>query len=48
MPYCLIALLVNFLEQNNGKFSNRAKEKEFQALTVEEIVFIDNLYKDIF
>ena len=48
MSDSMIALLVNFLEQNNGQLSNRAKEKEFQKLTVEEIVFIENLYKDIF
>lgn len=48
MPDRMIALLVNFLKQNNGQLSNRTKEKEFQALTGKEIVFIENLYKSIF
>jgi hypothetical protein len=31
MPDKTIALLIRFSDQNNGKFSQRAKEKEFAA-----------------
>jgi len=48
MPDKMIALLVRFLEQNNGKISKRAIEKEFSELTDNEIVQIENEYKKIF
>ena len=48
MPDRMISLLVNFLEQNNGQFSNRAKAKEFQALTEAEIIQIEEIYKGVF
>ena len=41
MPDRMIALLVNFLEQNNGQFSNRANSNEFKVLTAGEVVVIE-------
>lgn len=45
MPDKSVALLVQFLEQNNGKLSKRAREKEFNALTNKEVDEIENNYK---
>jgi hypothetical protein len=48
MPDKLIALLVRFLEQNNGKLSQRAKEREFVNLTENETQSIEFQYYNIF
>jgi len=48
MPDKTVALLVRFLEQNEGKLSKRAKEKEFSALSREEIKNIEKHYSEIF
>lgn len=48
MPDDMVALLVRFLEQNNGKLSKRAKTKEFEALSDSEIVDIEERYHHIF
>jgi Fic family protein len=48
MPDNTVALLVRFLEQNDGKLSNRAKEKEFAKLTENEVSEIENTYRKIF
>ena len=48
MPDDMVALLVRFLEQGNGTLSKRAKEKEFEVLTAEEINTIEEQYKLIF
>jgi hypothetical protein len=48
MPDSLISLLVRLLEQNDGKFSKRAKEKEFSVLNDTEIQEIELNYKNIF
>lgn len=48
MPDSLVALLLRFLEQNNGLLSKRAREKEFASLTVTEIEEIENQYLIIF
>lgn len=45
MPDSTIALLVRFLEQNEGKLSKRAKEKEFLALSENEITEIESNYE---
>ena len=45
MPDNTVALLVKFLEQNNGKFSKRTREKEFANLTDNEITEIEENYK---
>lgn len=48
IPDRMIAILVGFLEQNNGKLSNRAKSKEFSLLTDQEVNEIETIYKEIF
>jgi len=48
MPDKTVALLIRFLEQNNGTLSKRARDKEFAALTPEEVVNIETKYKEIF
>lgn len=48
MPDKTVALLVRFLEQGNGKLSERARTKEFQALTVKEIEEIEMRFGNIF
>ncbi len=48
MPDSLVALLVTFLDQNNGVLSKRAREKEFSALSEKEVKSIEKLYIDIF
>jgi hypothetical protein len=48
MPDNMIALLVRFLAQGNGKLSKRAKEKEFSMLSTEEVTYIENVYSEIF
>ena len=48
MPDKTVALLVRFLEQGNGKLSDRVRTKEFSALTDQEVVAIENKYQEIF
>lgn len=48
MPDRLIALLIGFLEQNNGLLSKRAREEEFEKLKDEEVSDIENLFKEVF
>jgi len=48
MPDRMIALLIRFLEQNEGKISKRAKDKEFGALSEQETDAIEKNYKRIF
>ena len=48
MPHDMVALLVRFLEQNNGVFLNRAKEKEVKQLSTAEIAAIEENYKLFF
>ena len=48
MPDKMVALIVRFLEQNNGMLSKRAKSKEFEALKEDEIKDIENKYLEIF
>jgi hypothetical protein len=47
MPDTKVALLVRFLEQNNGRLSKRAIEKEFEALTEKEAKNIEEQYDSI-
>jgi Fic family protein len=44
MPDKTVALLIHFLEQNNGKLSKRAITGEFESLTEKEIEEIENEY----
>lgn len=48
MPMGQIELMQTFLSQNDGKFSKRAREKEFSALTFAEFERIEALYEDAF
>ena len=48
MPNHTANLLISFLHQNDGKFSNRARNKEFIALTDEEVQMFENKFKEIF
>jgi len=48
MPDKTVAMLIRFLEQNNGKFSKRALEKEFSALTILEVKEIEEHYQKCF
>lgn len=48
MPNKMVALLIRFLEHNNGSLSKRAKEKEFEMLTDEEVKEIEDNYQVYF
>ena len=48
MPDKMVAILVRFLEQNDGVLSKKALKKEFSALNEEEIKDIESNYKNIF
>ena len=47
MPDKIVALLIRFLEQNDGKLSGRAKEKEFANLTTEDANEVEESFKKI-
>ncbi|HVO74279.1 MAG TPA: Fic family protein [Ignavibacteriaceae bacterium] len=47
MPDKTVALLIRFLEQNNGTLSKRAREKEFVLLKNAEIKDIEEKYNEI-
>ncbi len=48
MPDKTVALLIRFLEQNNGILSNRARTREFSALDNDETELIEKEYQKIF
>lgn len=48
MPDKMVAMLIRFLEQNNGKLSKRAREKEFKDLITSEIQKIEEQYQIYF
>ena len=48
MPDKMVAQLVRFLEQNKGKLSRRARDKEFSSLNENELKTIEDTYKNIF
>ncbi|WP_040664835.1 Fic family protein [Nafulsella turpanensis] len=48
MPDKMVAMLVRFLEQHQGKISKRAREKEFTGLTYTEAEEIESRYRQIF
>lgn len=48
MPDKLVALMVRFLDQNNGVISKRAREKEFSELNEKEIATIESKYNELF
>lgn len=48
MPDKMVALIVRFLEQGNGKLSESARTKEFSALQPDEVEMIENKYREVF
>ena len=46
MPRHTLELLHRFLHQNNGRLSNRARSKEFQALTEAEVTRVEQVYAE--
>ena len=44
MPDYKVSLLIRFLEQNNGKFSQRAKTKEFENIAEKDLELLEGLY----
>lgn len=48
MPDKMVALLVRFLEQGEGKISKRTREKEFALLDEAEILNIEATFQEIF
>ena len=48
MPSSMVDLLIRFLTQGNGVLSKRAREKEFSALTDDEIKEIEDQFYVIF
>jgi hypothetical protein len=48
MPERTIDLLFRFLQQNDGKLSNRALEREFSALTDNEVERIEGIFATVF
>ena len=40
--------LISFLRQGDGKLSKRARNKEFKALTEDEVVMLETKYQEIF
>lgn len=48
LPDTNVDLLIKFLNQNNGKLSKNKRQKEFDELTEEEILSIEDNYQSIF
>jgi len=48
MPDTLVDLLIRFLDQNGGKLSKRAREKEFNQLTEAEVEAIERKRDEVF
>ena len=48
MPDRLAQDLIMFIRQNDGKLSNRRREKEFAALTNDEVMQIEAIYNEVF
>jgi len=48
MPDHTADLLIHFLNQNEGKLSKRAQNKEFNTLTRDEIEVLENKYEEVF
>ena len=47
MPERAADLLFRFLRQNGGRLSGRAREREFAALTDEEVVRVEATYEQV-
>lgn len=46
LPNATFDLMMGFLRQNEGRFSRRAREREFRQLTDEEAQAIEGIYQD--
>ncbi len=47
MPEPQFDLMLGFMRQNGGRFSKRAREKEFAALTDEEVLAVEGIYAEL-
>jgi len=48
LPDATFDLLLGFLRQNGGRLSKRARGREFEALTDEEVDAIEGIFQDLF
>ena len=48
LPDTKVDLLIKFLNQKNGKLSKNKRQKEFDELTEEEVLSIEDNFKSIF
>ncbi|MDF1614192.1 Fic family protein [Desulfurivibrio dismutans] len=48
MPDRMVDLLFRFLNQNDGHLSNRARQREFEALSDEEAQRLEGIYQEVF
>ena len=48
MPDKQMENLIGFLRQKGGKLSKRALDKEFEALTNDEVMLLENKYQEVF
>jgi Fic family protein len=48
MPMAKVELLHKFLEQNEGRLSQRGREREFSALTSDEVIRLETAYAQAF
>jgi len=48
MPDRLVQNLIMFIRQNSGTLSKRKREKEFAALTDDEVQALENIIQDVF
>ena len=48
MPDRLAQNLILFIRQNNGTLSKRKREKDFSALTDDEVQGLENIVQDVF
>jgi hypothetical protein len=47
MPDTTFDLMMGFLRQNGGQFSQRARSREFSALTDEEVIEIESIHAEL-
>ena len=47
LPDATFDLMMGFLRQNGGRFSQRARTNEFAKLTDEEVASIESIYQDL-
>ena len=48
MPDRLSKDLIRFIRQNDGKLPTKRREKEFAALTDDEVLQVEAMYEEIF